>query len=79
MHIISKEICMKCQILFSMKYKKNNINNLSSAELAHSVEMVNSDEQTFIYPEIVMDGAVAVFQTSLLLMKSLYKTETPIF
>ena len=33
-------ICMKCRILFSWK-NKNNIINLSSAELAHRVVKVN--------------------------------------
>ena len=36
---------MKCQSLFSEKYKKN-INNLSSAELAHRVVML----KTFLKP-----------------------------
>ena len=33
-------ICMKCQILFSLKSKKN-ITNLSSAELVQSIVKVN--------------------------------------
>ena len=42
---ISCTICMKCQILFSLKNKKN-INNFSSAKLAQRVVKVN---QLFVF------------------------------
>ena len=39
MQIVLETVCMKCQILFSGKNKKT-ITNLSSAEIAQSVVML---------------------------------------
>ena len=51
MQIASKEtICMKCQILFSGKNKKNII-NLSSAENAQRVVTVKSDSLEYTQPQ----------------------------
>ena len=47
-----EKICMKCQILFSGK-NKNNITYLSSAEVAHRVLSVNTDNITCIASDYI--------------------------
>ena len=42
----AETICMKCQILFSKKNKKNKVISLSSAEFTHSMESVNGTGYT---------------------------------